>query len=127
LDPEKENEAGNGRDGMGESVWVDRQFEWNERLGICVPSLKEDWETIGRSRRIALLERWETVRGSIPDRVNRLEERINVKQDELSLEDDFRESCRLNADIAELASRINDLHIWYRTQQDLEEESKRHG
>jgi len=112
---------------MGEEQWLERQFVWNERLGISVPSLGQDWETMTRRQQTIVLECWEQSRGRIPDRIMRLEEQIRVRQDALSLEDDFAASCRLNGDIAELASRINDLHIWFRTQQDLEDETKRHA
>ncbi|MBW5445069.1 hypothetical protein GE107_03190 [Cohnella sp. CFH 77786] len=106
---------------------MDRQFAWSERLGIHLPSLETDWDSLGRERQTAVLEFWENVRGTIPDRVKRFEEEIKVKQDRLSAEEDFGASCRLNGEIAELASRINDLHIWFRTQQDLDEDTKRHG
>ena len=112
---------------MGEDRWLDRQFVWNERLGISLPALEQDWDALSRRQQTAVLERWENARGTIPERIRRLEEKIKVRQDALSLEEDFAASCRLNADIAELASRINDLHIWFRTQQDLDEETKRHG
>lgn len=112
---------------MGDYEWLDRQFAWSERLGIALPSLQSDWDELSRERQEAVLERWEMIRGTIPDHVRRFEEQIKVKQERLSLEGDFAASCRLNADIAELASRINDLHIWFRTQQDLDAETKRHG
>lgn len=112
---------------MGESEWLDRQFEWSERLGIAVPALRQDWESLSLERQEAVLQRWEIIRGTIPDHVKRFEESIKVKQDDLSLEENFDVSCRLNGDIAELASRINDLNIWFRTQQDLEADGKRHG
>jgi hypothetical protein len=112
---------------MGDIEWLDRQFEWNDRLGMTVPSLTQDWQTMSLAEQTAVLEVWENVRGSIPDRVKRFEEKIIIKQEDLSVEEDFGASCRLNGDIAELASRINDLHIWFRTQQDLEDETKRHG
>jgi len=112
---------------MGDFEWLDRQFAWSDRLGIFVPSLQQDWDSMTRREQAAVLERWEDIRGKIPDRVMRLEEEIKIKQDDLSDEEDFSASCRLNRDIAELASRINDLHIWFRTQQDLDEETKRHG
>lgn len=112
---------------MGEKQWLERQFAWNERLGISVPALGQDWETMTPRQQMIVLERWELVRGRIPDRIMRLEEKIRIRQDALSLEEDFASSCRLNGDIAELASRINDLHIWFRTQQDLEDETKRHA
>jgi hypothetical protein len=112
---------------MGNEEWLAHQFEWNERIGIPVPSLKQDWETMSRQQQNEVLGAWEMTRGLIPDRIQRLEAKIRVRQDELFEEEDFGESCRLNGDIAELASRINDLHIWFRTQQDLEEDTKRHG
>ncbi|MNG36924.1 hypothetical protein D3C84_1241180 [compost metagenome] len=59
--------------------------------------------------------------------MKRLEEHIKASQLKLDVEDDFATSCELNSEIAELASRINDLHIWFRTQQDVEPDSKRHS
>lgn len=107
--------------------WLDIQFSYSERLGISVPRLTEEWDSLSVSRQIALLSRWEEIRGCIPDRVQRFEEEIKISQAKLYEEDDFAASCRLNSDIAELASRINDLHIWFRTQQELEDIDKRHG
>ncbi|WP_276352746.1 hypothetical protein [Cohnella caldifontis] len=112
---------------MGDKEWLERQFVPDERLGIPLPAFEADWDTLSRTRQEALLERWETVRGTIPERIIRLEEQIKVKQERLFAEDDFAASCRLNSDIAELASRINDLHIWFRVQQDLDTETKRHS
>jgi hypothetical protein len=43
-----------------------------------------------------------------------LEGTINVKQAALRDELNFKRSCELNSEIAELASIINDLQIWYR-------------
>lgn len=110
-----------------DKAWLDGQFAYSERLGIRVPRLTEDWDSICVSRQIALLSQWEHIRGNIPDRVKRFEEEIKIRQAKLYEEDDFAESCRLNSDIAELASRINDLHIWFRTQQELDHGGKRHG
>jgi len=107
--------------------WLESQFVFSDRLGIAVPRLTATWETFGIERQTALLTRWEMIRGSIPSHVKRFEEQIKIKQQQLFDEADFAASCRLNSDIAELASRINDLHIWFRTQQDLDTESKRHG
>jgi hypothetical protein len=95
------------------------RFVWNERLGIPLPSLDAEWEAYGEDERKAIIEQWETIRGTIPDRVFRLERIIVAKQSELDAEEDFERSCRLNGEIAELASRINDLHIWYRIDQDV--------
>jgi hypothetical protein len=58
---------------------------------------------------------WEQVRGSIPDRISDLEIQINQKQALLSNESNFPRSCNLNTEIADLASIINDLWLWYRS------------
>jgi hypothetical protein len=107
--------------------WIEGQFAYNDRLGIRVPRLTIDWDGLSPDRQIAVLACWEMIRGNIPDRIKRFEEQIDLLQHRLNEEEDFVESCRLNGEIAELASRINDLQIWYRTQQDLERESKPHG
>ncbi|MEV2532474.1 hypothetical protein ABND92_18120, partial [Paenibacillus larvae] len=54
-----------------------------------------------------------------------LEKKIVRKQLQLYEEENFEISCRLNSDIAELASTINDLHIWFRLNQEIE--PKVHG
>ena len=100
-------------------------FKLDERLGIELPVLALDWEEYPLEDRNAILERWETIRGAIPDRIFALERTINELQARLYEEEDFEASCRLNADIAEQASRINDLHIWYRINQEIE--SRRHS
>ena len=107
--------------------WLREQFVYDERLGIPVPSLTEDWDEMSLERQTAVLTEWEHIRGSIPDHIKRFEDGIRAKQDRLFEEDDFAASCRLNGDIADLASRINDLHIWFRTQQDLDSDTKMHG
>ena len=110
-----------------ESGWVNGQFALDARLGIAVPRLTLPWERLSREKQAAVLAKWESIRGRIPDRIAVFEERIRKKQIDLFEEEDFAESCRLNSEIAELASRINDLNIWYRTEQDFEEETRRHG
>jgi hypothetical protein len=100
-------------------------FRWNERLEIELPVLISDWEHYSAQERMNILEKWEIIRGSIPDRVFAFERLINLKQEQLNTEEDFEMSCRLNSDIADLASRINDLHIWYRINQEID--SRRHS
>jgi hypothetical protein len=104
---------------------VDRFFAFNERLGIAVPELDRDWDCYTFEERGSIVARWEIIRGTIPDRVFAFERLINAKQDRLYEEEDFEASCLLNAEIADLASRINDLHIWYRINQEVE--SRRHS
>lgn len=107
--------------------WLDRQFKFSERHGIWTPSLTQSWDELNLEHQTAILARWEMIRGNIPEHIMRFEATIRVKTKQLFDEDDFLESCRINDGIADLASRINDLHIWFRTQQDLESDSKQHS
>ncbi|MGC4376096.1 hypothetical protein WD019_04035 [Fictibacillus sp. Mic-4] len=94
-------------------------FLYNERLGIELPSLESLWEEYPKNVQEMILARWETIRGTIPDRIFSIEKVINQKQEELACEEDFDRSCLLNTEIAELASIINDLWLWYRIDQNL--------
>lgn len=94
-------------------------FIHNPRLGISLPVFEDDWDKISEETQQKILFHWEGIRGLIPDRIAELEQTINKKQDELSNESDFQRSCKLNHEIAELASVINDLWLWYRTNQDI--------
>ncbi|WP_204516801.1 hypothetical protein [Brevibacillus fulvus] len=79
-----------------------------------------DWEEYTAAERSEILLEWETIRAKIPDRILALEKVIITKQDQLFEEEDFERSCELNSEIAELASIINDLNIWFRVQQDYD-------
>ncbi|WP_325048409.1 hypothetical protein [Paenibacillus sp. CAA11] len=63
---------------------------------------------------LRIITDWEEIRGAIPSRVMELEQNIDLKLRMMSEEEDFDITCSLNGEIAELASVINDLHIWYR-------------
>jgi hypothetical protein len=94
-------------------------FSFDARLGILLPDVAKDWECFNQNDQQSILLHWEQIRGSIPDRIAELENKINKKQAMLSDESDFPRSCELNTEIAELASIINDLWIWYRTNQSV--------
>lgn len=94
-------------------------FHFDERLGISVPTLTGDWHAYSTTEQDQILLLWEHIRGIIPDRIGELEIQINTMQDQLSIEEDFECSCKLNFEISELASVINDLWIWYRTQEEI--------
>ncbi|WP_219836051.1 hypothetical protein [Paenibacillus sp. R14(2021)] len=104
---------------------MNHYFTWNDRLGISLPTIEREWEAFSEAERTYIVTQWEDIRGSIPDRVIAFERVINAKQAQLFEEEDFERSCDINLDIAEFASRINDLHIWYRMNQEIE--SKRHS
>jgi|HigsolmetaAR203D_1030402.scaffolds.fasta_scaffold00079_31 hypothetical protein len=97
------------------------RFLLDERLGIELPQLDLEWELYTPEEQSEILMRWELIRGRIPDRIAALEEEIRRKQERLNEEEHFPTTCRLNAEIAELASRINDLNLWYRVNQTVQE------
>ncbi|WP_066172918.1 hypothetical protein [Bacillus marinisedimentorum] len=94
---------------------MNNYFEYDERLGIRLPLISGHWEQYEPETQESILLEWEKIRGIIPDRIKELEIVINKKQAMLENEDNFHESCCLNKEIADLASTINDLWIWYRT------------
>jgi hypothetical protein len=96
-------------------------FKYDDRLGIKLPQLNMEWSALSLGEREAILTQWEQIRGTIPERIKQFEHQINTKQDQLGKEFDFPASCRINWEIAELASRINDLHLWFRKNQELVE------
>ncbi|MFN7250650.1 MAG: hypothetical protein ACK4M9_07600 [Anaerobacillus sp.] len=95
------------------------RFEYDQRLGISIPDLDRDWQLFDKATQEEILSQWEEIRGDIPDRVKKLEEQINIKQAELFNEDDFNKSCDINTEISELASTINDLWLWFRSQGEI--------
>lgn len=103
-------------------------FTFDKRLGIYLPKLKLNWEDYSHSEQQYILTEWECIRGEIPDIIKKIEETINIKQEQLNHELDFVKGCKLNSEIAELASVINDLWIWFRSNQNMSsEEMKMHG
>lgn len=94
---------------------VNRYFTFDPRLKIDVPCLSEEWSAYDPQTQEAILLEWERIRGAIPERIGEIEKEIEELQSSLGQEEDFEESCRLNSEISERASQINDLWIWYRT------------
>jgi gas vesicle protein len=95
------------------------RFEYDQRLGISIPDLDREWQLFDKATQEEILSQWEEIRGDIPDRVKKLEEEINIKQAALFNEDDFNKSCDINTEISELASTINDLWLWFRSQGEI--------
>ncbi|WP_256756790.1 hypothetical protein [Cohnella sp. WQ 127256] len=106
--------------------WINNQFEYSERHGISIPCLDRDWDELKLEHRIGILAHWEMIRGNIPEHIMRFEAIIRIKQQKLFEENDFVQACLINSEIADLASRVNDLNIWFRTQQNLNDHSKMH-
>ncbi|MHA6483654.1 hypothetical protein ACX1C1_17335 [Paenibacillus sp. strain BS8-2] len=95
-------------------------FLWNDRLHLHIPVITQDWEHFSLEQRTEIIGRWELIRGSIPERIKEFEVIINRIQSELDEEENFERCCELTYEIADFASRINDLQIWYRNDQDVE-------
>ena len=95
-------------------------FRTDPRLGIPLPAFDREWGEYGAKEQLVIIEQWERIRGAIPDRVMAFEQEIRCKQEHLGQEESFDACCALNLEIAELASRINDLHIWFRINQEIE-------
>lgn len=93
-------------------------FVYDERLDIHVPSLDRPFEAYDIQERLDMIENWESIRGRIPTKVMALERLIERKLSEMGNENNFEKSCQINGEIAELASQIHDLQIWYRISQD---------
>ncbi|TMW71723.1 hypothetical protein [Alteribacter natronophilus] len=102
-------------------------FKYDSRLGIPLPVLTESWENLEPGEQERILGEWETIRGKIPSRVKEIEIQIEKKQQSLDEEENFVQSCRLNSEIADLASIINDLWIWYRESNGLSVHSRLHA
>jgi hypothetical protein len=100
---------------------LEEYFYYHDRLGIHIPIIDEDWDSLPEDIRQCILLQWETIRGMIPDRIISLEKIINMKQVQLSNETNFELSCQLNHEIADLASIINDLWLWFRKDQTISE------
>lgn len=95
-------------------------FLYNERLDIDLPHLSDEWDAYSHEDRAEIVARWEHIRGAIPDKIKKLEQQINIKQAKLNEEENFALSCELNSQIADLASRINDLYVWFRINQQVD-------
>ncbi|OLN22684.1 hypothetical protein BTO30_08510 [Domibacillus antri] len=105
-------------------------FQHDNRLGISIPVLPREWTDYPLEEQEQIMHIWETIRGMIPDRIQELEKSINEKQTALNNEENFIVSCRLNTEISELASVINDLWLWFRTVPDVnssDSPQKRHS
>lgn len=102
------------------------EFVLDERLGIQIPVQHREWFEYTRSEQVELIERWETIRARIPDRVKALEEIIEGRQIQIADEEDWDRVVELYEDVFRNASIINDLNNWMRlepstSEEDLEE------
>ncbi|GAE34138.1 hypothetical protein [Halalkalibacter akibai] len=90
------------------------EFIYDQRLDLFLPSIDGSWHEISKEQQEQILAKWETIRGIIPDRIKEIEQTIELVHQQLTEEEDFDRSCELNLKMAELASTINELWIWFR-------------
>lgn len=94
-------------------------FEYDQRLGIDIPMFNIPWEELTKQEQQHILYHWEQVRSTIPDKIKALEREIKRRELQLQIEDDFPTFCRLSAEITDLASKIIDLNLWFRTHDEI--------
>jgi hypothetical protein len=99
-------------------------FRFDARLGIAVPVLEKAWEDYTEAEQEAILTEWEKQKGMIPDRIKTLEAEYMNKIEVMNQEENFERFCCLNDEICDLASTINDLNIWYQTEEQKSSERK---
>jgi hypothetical protein len=95
------------------------EFRYDERLEIEIPYMYADWEQFTQEEQYQIIYRWEKIRSQIPDRIKYLEKMIQERELKLQIEDDFQSFCQLSSEISDLASRIIDLNLWFRTQEEV--------
>ncbi|MBU9720148.1 MULTISPECIES: hypothetical protein [Bacillaceae] len=91
-------------------------FIEDKRLGIALPKLNKSWELYTIEEQGEILAFWEKQRAKIPDRIKELEKVVSRKTNDMLLENDANKMIDLNNEIVHLASVINDLNIWFRTE-----------
>ncbi len=111
-------------EGRGEKM--ERFFTYDNRLGIKIPALEREWTFYSEKSSAGYPPNMGIHSGTDSrQKFNLLEKSINQKQAALEDETNFIRSCELNSEIGELASIINDLWIWYRTNEEISK--KVHG
>ncbi len=94
------------------------KFKFDEKLGINIPIFEKEWEEFSVQEQLKIIQVWEKERASIPDRIKELEKKIDQLQ-ELMYEIEFNEFIKIHEEIVDMASAINSLNIWYRTEGEL--------
>ncbi|ARK31720.1 hypothetical protein [Halalkalibacter krulwichiae] len=90
------------------------EYIFDSRLGLSIPKVEGTWSDLSIDIQQQVLAKWEAIRGTIPDRIKEIEKEIEIIHEQLTEEEDFERSCELNLEMAELASTINELWIWFR-------------
>ena len=89
-------------------------FTFDERLQIYLPNLKVFY-SLSDIEQSKLIAQWEIIRGTIPDKIKQLDKIIIEKQNLLANEANLEIAYQINEEIAVLASKVNDLWIWFRS------------
>ena len=90
-------------------------FTFNERLQLYLPNLQKDYYSLSDLERSNLKAQWEKIRSTIPDKIKQLDKIIVKKQNLLAKEANLEKAHEINEEIAVLASKVNDLWIWFRS------------
>ncbi|MDB5085407.1 MAG: radical protein, partial [Bacilli bacterium] len=95
------------------------QFQFDERLGIELLIVYEDWDAIPKKVREQIIFHWEDIRGRIPDRIKTLDHQLEEIQQTINQEQNWERICDYFTESHTIATIINELNIWYRTQQEV--------
>lgn len=94
-------------------------FRRDERLGIDLPDFQEPFEELSLEDQEDIIIRWETIRARIPEQIMRFEHVIEDILDSVHREEDWDTIAAYFTEIADYASRINELNTWRRVDQGL--------
>ncbi len=72
------------------------EFIYDSRLDLSLPHINVRWTELEQDTQEHILSKWETIRGTIPDRVKTIEQEINMVHAALTEEENFERSCELN-------------------------------
>lgn len=103
----------------GEWYKMEHHFQYDERLGVSLPRLEQEWRSFTSQEQGLIIELWQQQRAKIPERIYAMEQSIKEQQQLLQEEENFQRSCEINREIAKLASIIHDLQILFREDPEL--------
>lgn len=95
------------------------RFQYNDRLKIELPTFYVEWEELSTKEQYEVIRRWEQTRAQIPDLIKEFERMVQERELQLQIEDDNPTFIQLSKEITDYASRIIDLNLWFRTDEEV--------
>lgn len=95
-------------------------FYLDRRLGMELPDLSTDFESLSALEQEDTLYRWEAIRARIPERIMHFEKVIENILAAVHQEEDWDTIVQYFSEISDYASRIAELNTWQRIDQTLQ-------